>query len=86
MKSDIINISNKRMDMAKIEKGSITHLFLEIITVSVAGIILWPLLDLLYHQFITNSPFNYSVFEHVVEPIIFGCIFGLLSWVINKRK
>ena len=36
--------------MAKIEKGSITYLFLEIITVSVAGIILWPLLDLLYHQ------------------------------------
>ena len=72
--------------MRKIEKNSVLYCFLEILTVSVMGIILWPLLDFLYYKFITNSEFTYSVFKHVVEPIIFGCFFGVLSWVFNRKK
>ena len=72
--------------MGKIERNSIKYLFLEIIAISIAGIILWPLLDLLYRSFITHSPFNYSVFEYVVEPIIFGCFAGTVFWLFDKKK
>ena len=72
--------------MGKIEKNSVKYLILEIVAISVAGIILWPLFDFLYHTFITNSPFNYSVFEHIVEPIIFGCVAGLVFWLFESKK
>ena len=72
--------------MGKNDKNSIKYLILEIVSISVAGIILWPLLDLLYHNIITHSPFTYSVFDHIVEPIIFGCIAGLVFWLFSKKK
>ena len=72
--------------MKKIEKNSIKYLILDVVSISVAGIILWPILDLLYHNLITNSPFTYSVFEHVVEPIIFGCIMGIMYWSFDRKK
>ena len=72
--------------MSKIDKGSIKYLILEIVSISIAGIILWPLLDLIYHNVITHSPFTYSVFEHIVEPILFGCIMGTVFWLFDKKK
>ena len=72
--------------MGKIEKGSVKYLLIEMASISVAGIILWPLLDIAYHGIITHSPFSYSVVEHVVEPIIFGCIMGLVFWLFDRKK
>ena len=72
--------------MGKIEKGSVAYLFIEMISISIAGIILWPLLDYLYQTFITHSPFVYSAFEHIAEPIIFGCIMGLVFWFFDRKK
>ena len=74
--------------MSKIDKTSVVYILLEAVAVSVAGIILWPILDLLYHNIITHSDFNYSVFEHIVGPIVFGCFWGIISWInaILKSK
>lgn len=76
--------------MKKIKSTSIAFLFIQIIALIVAAMIIWPLLDMFLCNVFTNSEFHYSVFEHVVEPIIFGVIAGIIFWIINiiteKRK
>ena len=71
--------------MAKIEKTSIKYLILSIIAISIAGVILWPLLDLLFHAIFTHSEFVYSPMGHIVEPIIFGIIAGIIFWIFDRR-
>lgn len=72
--------------MKNIEKGSIKYLIILIITVAVFGMILYPLFDFLLCKFITNSEFTYSVNNHIVEPILFACIFGIASWSVDKKR
>ena len=47
--------------MKKIERGTIKYLIVLIIAVSLCGMILYPLFDLVYYKVITNSEFVYSV-------------------------
>ena len=70
----------------KIEKKSPLYLVLVIITTILAAMIIFPLLDFLWSKFITRSEFNYSIMKHIIDPIIFGCIFGLITWIIDRRK
>ena len=72
--------------MKSIEKGSIKYLVLLIISVSLFSLVLYPLLDLLVCKFITNSTFEYSVIDHIVEPIIFSIIFSLTVFVLDRKK
>ena len=72
--------------MKNIEKNSITYLILLIITISICGIILYPLFDLILCNFITNSKFTYSIQNHIIDQILFGVIFGIVSWVVDKKK
>ena len=72
--------------MGNIEKTSVKYLILLMASISVAGIILWPILDLLYHNLITHSDFVYSAFDYILEPIFFGCIIGLVFWLTGRRK
>ena len=43
----------------------------------VCSIILWPLLDYCT-TLITNEVFEYSVYEHVLEPVIFSFLITLI--------
>ena len=72
--------------MKSIEKNSVTYLLLLIFTVSVCGIILYPIFDLILCNFITNSKFVYSIHDHIIQPILFGVIFGIISWLVDKNK
>ena len=72
--------------MKSIEKGSIKYLVLLIISVSLFSLVLYPLLDLLFCKFITNSTFKYSVIDHIVEPIIFSIIFSLTVFILDRKK
>ena len=72
--------------MKNIERKTIKYLVVLIIVVSLCGIILYPLFDLILCKFITNSKFIYSVHNHFVQPILFGCIFGTTFWFIDKRR
>lgn len=69
--------------MDKIKKGSIAGLVLYVVGTSIAGIILWPILDFLFDTIFTHSEFVYSVQGHVIEPIIFGCVAGLIFWIFD---
>ena len=68
------------------EKGSIKHLIVLIVAISIFGMILYPLFDIIICKFITNSKFVYSVNEHIIKPFIFGIIMGIVFWVIDKKR
>ena len=72
--------------MNNIESGTIKYLIILVITISLFGIILYPLFDLLLCKFITKSEFTYSVHSYIVQPILFGCIFGTVSWLVDKKR
>ena len=68
------------------KKGSIKYLVILIIAIIIFGMILYPLFDLIICKFITNSRFIYSVNEHIIKPIFFGIILGLVLWVVDRKK
>lgn len=73
--------------MTKIEKDSTKYLIIQIAAITIAGIIIWPLFDLITCKFFTNSKFIYSISDHIIKPIVFGIIIGLVFWAVeNKRK
>ena len=72
--------------MKKIESTSVEYLLIMIILIAAMGMILWPLLDLFIAKVITHSEFVYSLAEHVIEPIVFGVILGLVFWSLEKKK
>ena len=72
--------------MKKNESTSIDYLILLIVVIAVMGMIIWPLLDLFWCAIITHTKFVYSIAEHLIEPIIFGCIMGTVFWMLEKKK
>ncbi len=71
--------------MKNIEKGSIKHLVFLIITYIIMGLILYPLLDIIYCKLITNSDFVYSFQSDVIKPIVVCSVMGICSWVTEKN-
>lgn len=72
--------------MKNIERGSVKHLILLIIAIAVFGMILYPIFDLIYCKFITNSEFIYTFHKYIVQPILFACISGTVLWVVEKDR
>ena len=72
--------------MKNIERGTIKHLILFIITISICGMIIYPLFDLFFCKFITNSEFAYSFKSHVIQPITAAIIAGTVLWVVEKKS
>lgn len=71
--------------MKNIEKGSIKHLILLIIAIAVFGMILYPIIDLIYYKYITNSEFVYTFHKYIIQPVLFACISGTVFWIIDKK-
>lgn len=71
--------------MKNIKKGSVKYLIIYTLSIIIAGIILYPLLDILYCKFITNSEFSYSITDHIISPIIIGAIIGIWLWYYDKH-
>ena len=72
--------------MKNIERGTIKYLVILIIAVAICGMILYPLFDLVYYKVITNSEFVYSFHRHIIQPIIFACVFGITFWLVDKKR
>ena len=72
--------------MKKIEKTSWQALVLQMLAFAVAAIIIWPLFDLIWAALVTHSEFKYSVGEHILGPIVFGIICGLIFWLIDRAN
>lgn len=69
-----------------IQKGSIIYLIMLIISISIMGIIIYPLFDLIYCRYITNSKFIYSVSNYITKPVLFGIVLGTTLWIVDKRN
>ncbi len=72
--------------MKNIERGTTKYLVALMLAVAVSGIILYPLFDFIYYKIIANSEFVYSVNRHIIQPIIFACVFGTTFWLIDKKR
>ena len=71
--------------MKKIERGSVQYLLLFTLFLALFGLIFYPLFDLFICQFITNSKFVYSTNSHIIQPVVFACIFGVTFWAIDRK-
>ena len=72
--------------MKKIERGTIKYLVYLIVLTTLFGFILYPLFDYIGCKLFLNTNFVYSVSKHVVQPFIFGIIYGITYWNLDKRK
>ena len=72
--------------MEKIERGTKKYLIVLILAVAVCGMILYPLFDFILCKYITKSTFEYSVYKHVIQPILFAFIYGVTFWSIDKKR
>lgn len=72
--------------MKKIKENRILYIFINGIATGLAGVIIWPLLDLFLCKVITKTSFIYSVHEHIIEPIIFGFIVSIIIDLTFRKK
>lgn len=72
--------------MKNVEKGSIKSLALLTSTIALCGIIIFPLFDLIYDSFLTHTKFVYTINDHIVDPIIYGVVAGIILWIIERKK
>lgn len=72
--------------MKKIERGTIKYLVFLIILTALFGFILYPLFDYIGCKLFLNNEFFYSVSKHIIRPLIFGIIYGVTCWSLDKKK
>jgi hypothetical protein len=69
----------------QIERGSFKHLIFQMIAFTVAALIIFPLGDWLWDLIFTHKGFEFSVGQHIIEPIVFGVVAGLVFWFFDRR-
>lgn len=72
--------------LEKMENNKILYCLVYSIMTAIIGLIVWPLLDLIVCKFITNSSFIYSVHQHIIQPVVFGIIMGIMFTFTNKKN
>ena len=72
--------------MKKIERGTIKYLIALIIAVAIFGMLLYPLFDFILCKFIKHSNFGYSVHQHIIQPILFAFVYGVVYWLVDKKR
>lgn len=60
-------------------KKLMTNKIGQFIVLAIAGIILWPLLDMAYTGLLTHHMIHYTLARHVLAPVIFSAIFTLID-------
>ena len=70
----------------KVRKNRILSSIIMAIAAFIAAMIIWPLFDLLWAKIISHSDFAYTLKDYVIEPAIFGVIFGIISFIIWKPE
>ncbi len=69
-----------------IERKSIKYLLALIFIISIFGMILYPIFDLIIYKFITHVEFSYSISKYIVEPIIVGFFMGMVFWIADVKR
>ena len=63
--------------------GTFKLYFIQFVAIFVIGIILWPVLDIIYSAVLTHAPFVYTADQYILQPFIFAVIFAILSYLID---
>jgi hypothetical protein len=66
-----------------VKRGSVISLICYIFLMIICAIIIWPILDLIFAKFIYDTTFTYDIYNHIIQPIIFGFIAGIVYWVVD---
>jgi hypothetical protein len=72
--------------MKKLEENKVLYVIVQCLVMTVMAMIIWPLFDLFFCKVIDHTKFTYSLLDHVIEPIIFGIIAGIVFSLIEFRK
>ena len=72
--------------MKNIERGTVKHLIVLIITMTIFGLIFYPLVDFLGRKILSVAEFKYSVDRHVVQPIIFAFTYSIIFWAVDRKR
>lgn len=70
----------------RIRKGSIQYLIVLILSISLCGIIIYPVIDFFICKFIQHTKFIYTFRFYILQPIIAGIISGLIIWALDRKK
>ena len=70
--------------MKKIKNENNNYILAYGISFVLAGIVLYPLFDVILCKFITHSEFVYSFHEHVIQPTLFGVIMTLFLYMAEN--
>ena len=65
-------------------KRTVSYFFVSVIGIWIAGMIIWPLMDLFFSGVIEHKDFVWSVREHIVSPLIFSLIITIIEFVFWK--
>jgi uncharacterized membrane protein len=58
-----------------------TQAIIYFVSVFIASLVLFPLLDLFWTNVITHSEFQYNANEYIIQPLIFSVIITLVLYV-----
>ena len=72
--------------MKKIEENKVLYIIIQCLVMIVMAMIIWPLFDFFFCKVIEHTKFTYSLLNHVIEPIIFGVIAGVVLGILELRK
>ena len=75
--------------MQKFTSSNLGKAILSGIGVAIAAVILWPLFDIFYCNVISKSTFVWNAGDHLAKPILTGCIFAIIDFIvlsINSKK
>ena len=70
-------------------KRTVKYFFINLITMAVMAMLIWPLLDMLFTKF-DNSTYAWTVSGGIVQPCIFAVIITVIEFVFwnffHKKK
>ena len=72
--------------MKKIERGTTKHLMVLVSAVVIFGLLLYPLFDYIICRSIENSNFEYSINQHIIQPILLAFVYGIVFWSAYKKN
>ena len=72
--------------MREKEVSSLVYWLFYFIGISVAGFIIYPLFDMLWATFVSRSPFEYTIQDHIISPIVFACIMSTIYTIFRRKN
>lgn len=73
--------------MKKINTDSfIVRVLLYAVVFTLMAMVIFPLFDFIIAKLFTHGEFHYTAKSYILEPAIFGVVFGIVWTVIDRKK